>query len=129
MTVKVPDRSWLGMFEVVLPLYVAFLALCVFVFMLNHNLSTQIRSIGKQIEGRLNEPIKVPTTFMDELTENLEDLVHNTISTMQPPNAADHVMGAIAQMIQMKAMQKFGMGPASLNAPEPASEPPASGNV
>lgn len=45
---------------------------------------------------------------MGELKENLEDLVHDTISTMQPPNAADHVMGAIAQMIQMRAMKQYG---------------------
>ena len=64
-----------------------------------------------QIEEKMGEPIEVPPSFMEELKDGLEDLVHDTISTMQPPNAADHVMGAIAQLIQMKAMQKFGMVP------------------
>lgn len=97
------------MFEVILPLYVAFLGLSLFVFMQSHALSAQIAKVATQIEDKMGEPIEVPSSFMDELKENLEDLVHDTISTMQPPNAADHVMGAIAQMIQMKAMQKFGM--------------------
>ena len=97
------------MFEVIIPLYVSFLALCVFVFMQGQALSRQISDVAGAITDKLGEEVQVPSSFMDELKENLEDLVHDTISTMQPPNAADHVMGAIAQMIQMKAMQKFGM--------------------
>jgi len=102
-------KVWLSMFEVIIPLYASFLALCLFVFMQGQALSRQIKEVSTIITEKLGEDIKVPTSFMDELKENLEDLVHDTISTMQPPNAADHVMGAIAQMIQMKAMQKFGM--------------------
>jgi hypothetical protein len=99
------------MFEVILPLYVAFLGLSLFVFMQSHALSAQIAKVAGQIEEKMGEPIEVPPSFMEELKDGLEDLVHDTISTMQPPNAADHVMGAIAQLIQMKAMQKFGMVP------------------
>ena len=96
------------MIEAIIPLYLCFFALCVFVIYQQTTLTRQIQEIGSQIEGRLNEPIQVPTSFMGELKENLEDLVHDTISTMQPPNAADHVMGAIAQMIQMRAKKQYG---------------------
>tara|TARA_R110002124_G_scaffold105643_1_gene256797 strand:+ start:258 stop:593 length:336 start_codon:yes stop_codon:yes gene_type:complete len=110
------------MFEVVLPLYMICFALCVFVFMSNQALSRQIKDIGGSIQARLNEEVKVPESFMAELQDSLGDLVHDTISTMQPPNAADHVMGALAQMIQMHAMKKFGLDQPRLNTPDPENE-------
>jgi len=113
------------MFEVIIPLYASFLALCVFVFMQGQALSRQIKEVSSVITEKLGEEVKVPSSFMDELKESLEDLVHDTISTMQPPNAADHVMGAIAQMIQMKAMQKFGMVQPAITETPPVDNSPA----
>jgi len=106
------------MFEIIIPLYLIVISLCVFSYLQHHALSAHIKQIAKDIEDRLNSDVKVPTSFLDELKDEMGDLVHETIQNLQPPNAADHVMGALAQMIQMRAMQKFGMVAPSLNAPD-----------
>ena len=105
------------MFEIVFPLYLIVVSLCVFSYLQHHALSASIRKVAEDIEARLNGDVSVPESFLTELKDEMGDLVHETIQNLQPPNAADHVMGAIAQMIQMRAMQKFGMVEPRLNAP------------
>ena len=39
------------------------------------------------------------------LKSEMTELIEEIIGDMQPPNAADHLMGAISQIIQMKAMK------------------------
>lgn len=106
------------MFEIIVPLYLIVISLCVFSYLQHHALSASIKQVAKDIEDRLNADVKVPTSFLDELKDEMGDLVHETIQNLQPPNAADHVMGALAQMIQMRAMQKFGMVAPGLNGPD-----------
>jgi len=48
-----------------------------------------------------------------ELKEDLLDMVHEVIGNMQPPNAFDHLLGALAGPIQAWAMRKAGMNPAT----------------
>ena len=105
------------MFEVVFPLYIIVISLCVFSYLQHHALSASIKKVAQDIEDRLNGDVSVPESFLNELKDEMGDLVHETIQNLQPPNAADHVMGALAQMIQMHAMKKFGMVQ-GLNAPE-----------
>jgi len=54
------------------------------------------------------------TTFKDEIDdfkEDILDLVHETISKLQPPSAIDHLMGALVHPIQAWAMRKAGIDP------------------
>lgn len=50
----------------------------------------------------------------DELKTNLLDLVHDTISEMQPPTAIDHLMGIISQYAQAKMMKMMDIDPSQL---------------
>jgi hypothetical protein len=61
---KVWLRVWLSMFEVILPLYVAFVVLCVFVFMSHHTLSSSLHSIASEIK---ENGIDLPPSFVEEL--------------------------------------------------------------
>ena len=42
---------------------------------------------------------------LSQIKEEVLDIIEDTIGQMQPPNAMDHVFGALAQIIQMKAMK------------------------
>lgn len=50
---------------------------------------------------------------LGELKEELLDMVHETIGNMQPPNAFDHLLGALSGPIQMWAMRKAGIDPST----------------
>lgn len=57
----------------------------------------------------------LPTSDYDltELREDVLDVVHDTIRNLQPPNAFDHLIGALAQPLQAWAMRKAGINPAT----------------
>jgi NTP pyrophosphatase (non-canonical NTP hydrolase) len=57
-----------------------------------------------------------PTNFnITDLKAELEDLIADTIGSMQPPSIADHLGGVLAQWAQIKMMKEAqGMGPAQL---------------
>jgi hypothetical protein len=70
-------------------------------------LISQISLIKKEITEKTSD-----TTFnFDELKEDMLDMVHETIGNMQPPNAFDHLLGALAGPIQAWAMRKAGINP------------------
>lgn len=72
-------------------------------------LISQISLIKEEIQEKTSD-----TTFnFDELKEDMLDMVHETIGNMQPPNAFDHLLGALAGPIQAWAMRKAGMNPAT----------------
>jgi len=50
---------------------------------------------------------------LSELREDVLDVVHDTIKNLQPPNAFDHLIGALAQPLQAWAMRKAGINPAT----------------
>ena len=54
---------------------------------------------------------------LKEIKEELGDIVHDVVANLQPPSAVDHLFGAIAQVIQVKAMKGMGLsaGNAVLN--------------
>tara|TARA_R110000824_G_scaffold382899_3_gene576215 strand:- start:247 stop:591 length:345 start_codon:yes stop_codon:yes gene_type:complete len=47
-------------------------------------------------------------SIIDELKDSLADIVEDTLATMAPPQASDHVAGALAQIAQMWAFKRFG---------------------
>jgi len=46
-----------------------------------------------------------------EIGEIMEDIVHDTLQTLQPPRAVDHVFGAVAQLIQARTMKMMDAAP------------------
>jgi len=50
---------------------------------------------------------------IDEMKEDMLDMVHDTIKNLQPPNAFDHFLGAIAPALQSWALRKAGINPAT----------------
>ena len=46
--------------------------------------------------------------FVDDLKDSMADIVEDTLASMAPPQASDHVAGALAQITQMWAYKKFG---------------------
>jgi len=116
---KVWLRVWLSMFEVILPLYVAFVVLCVFVFMSHHTLSSSLQSIATEIK---DNGIDLPPSFIEELKDEMYNIVQETIEGMNPPTAADHLMGALGQLVQMKLAKSMNLLDAISPAP-PEGEP------
>lgn len=51
------------------------------------------------------------TSDLGELKEDILDLVHDTISKMQPPSAFDHLLGAVSAPLQAWMMRKAGINP------------------
>jgi len=51
---------------------------------------------------------------IEGLRGDLIEMVQDTIGTMQPPNAMDHLLGMLSQFAQMKMAQKFGVNPAEM---------------
>jgi len=47
----------------------------------------------------------------EEIAEIMEDIVHDTLQTLQPPRAVDHVFGAVAQLIQARTMKMMDAAP------------------
>ncbi len=45
-----------------------------------------------------------PAGMIAEVKLGIEEVVSDTIANLEPPRAIDHVFGAVAQLIQMKAM-------------------------
>jgi len=88
------DEVWMGVLLALSVAGGAFLA---------HRIET-LRHEIKEATATLSEK---PTSF-DDLREDLEDLIADTLSQIQPPNAGDHFMGAMGQIAQMWAMRKFG---------------------
>ena len=46
--------------------------------------------------------------FVEDLKDSMADIVEDTLASMQPPQASDHVAGALAQIAQMWAFKRFG---------------------
>jgi hypothetical protein len=88
------DEVWMG----------ALLALCVAG---GAFLAHRIETLKFEIRAATETLSEKPTSF-DDLREDLEDLIADTLSQIQPPNAGDHFMGAMGQIAQMWAMRKFG---------------------
>lgn len=77
---------------------------------MHHSNSKALISQISLIKDEISE--KTDTSFnFDDLKEDMLDMVHETIGNMQPPNAFDHLLGALAGPIQAWAMRKAGINP------------------
>lgn len=102
-----------GMFAESLVLLLSFFGVIVVIFFLHHSSSKALLSHIEEIRADLVGSSSTTTFNLEEIKEDLLDLVHDTIGNMQPPNALDHLLGALAGPIQMWAMRKAGIDPAT----------------
>ena len=102
-----------GMFVESLLLLLAFFGVIVVIFFLHHSSSKALLSHIEEIRADLVGNSNSATFNLEDMKEELLDMVHDTIGNMQPPNAWDHLLGALAGPIQMWAMRKAGIDPAT----------------
>lgn len=67
-----------------------------------------------EVRDSMTPPEQQKMPDFNALRNDLMDLVTETISTMQPPNAMDHLLGMLTQFAQMKMMQSTGIDPSAL---------------
>ena len=95
---------------VALAVYVASLLIVIgFVFVFRQLVICDMRLT--QLIGRLNDFEQMPTIESESLLSKIEDLVMDLVGNMRTPSAIDHIGGAVAQMIQARAMQTMGVDP------------------
>jgi len=80
---------------------------------MHHSNSKALISQISIIKEEISEKTSNTSLDLSELKEEMLDMVHETIGNMQPPNAFDHLLGALAGPIQAWAMRKAGMNPAT----------------
>lgn len=83
------------------------------IFYLNQRLSS-LAEVVEDTASRLNGfPAEEfnPHEMIAEVKRGIEEVVADTIENLEPPRAIDHVFGAVAQLIQMKAMGAMNMLP------------------
>jgi hypothetical protein len=97
------------MLEVLFPVYASLLFLCVFVWMSISTLKTTLSDLSARFESKT---VELPPSFIEEMKDEMYDIVQDTVKNMQPPNAADHLMGALSQMVQMKMMKAMNLADA-----------------
>ena len=102
-----------GMFVESLVLLLSFFGVIVVIFFLHHTSSKALLSHFEEIRADLVGNPSSSTFNLDELKDELLDMVHDTIGNMQPPNAFDHIVGALSGPLQMWAMRKAGIDPAT----------------
>jgi len=78
---------------------------------MHHSPSKALLSQISLIKNEISEKTHNTTLDLSELKEDMLDMVHETIGNMQPPNAFDHLLGALAGPIQAWAMRKAGINP------------------
>lgn len=97
------------MFELILPLYLSFFGMCVWVWLSNARLRDTLTLLADDLKDRLNEPLDVPSSFVDELKDEMFNIVEDTLQNLSPPTAADHLMGTLSQLFQMKMMKNLNL--------------------
>ena len=108
-----------GMFVESLLVLLAVFCLVIVIFFLHHSSSKALLSHIEEIRADLVGNPSSNGFNLEEMKEDLLDMVHDTIGNMQPPNAWDHLLGALAGPIQMWAMRKAGIDPATGQALQP----------
>lgn len=108
------------MFELILPLYLSFFGMCVWVWLSNARLKDTLTILANDLKDRLNEPLDVPSSFVDEIKDEMFNIVEETLQNLSPPTAADHLMGTLSQLFQMKMVKSMKLD--SLLPPNENSE-------
>jgi len=102
-----------GMFVESLLLLLAFFGVVVIIFYLHHSSSKALISHVEKIREELYTTNQTKGFDLEEMKEDLLDMVHETIGAMSPPTAIDHLLGALSGPLQMWAMRKAGIDPAT----------------
>lgn len=99
-----------GMFYEIIGLLLSVFSLLAVIFYLHH---LQSKALILHVES-LKDTVADPNILnLEEMKEDMLDMVHDTIRNLQPPNAFDHLLGAIAPAIQSWALRKAGINPAT----------------
>lgn len=106
---EVPLREFWGMFGETLVMLLAVFALVIVIFYLHHLQSKALLLHVENLKGELTDP----NHNLEDLRDDVLDVVQETIRNLQPPNAFDHLLGAIAPAIQSWALRKAGINPAT----------------
>lgn len=72
-----------------------------------HHLIRSLEATSDKILSALGG-IEPDGGIIEDLKDSLADIVEDTLATMAPPQASDHVAGALAQIAQMWAFKRFG---------------------
>ena len=102
-----------GMFGESLLLLFAGFCLVIVIFCLHHSTSKTFLVHLERVREELTEKGSSSGFDLEELKEELLDMVHDTIGNMSPPTAIDHLLGALSGPLQMWAMRKAGIDPAT----------------
>lgn len=100
-----------GMFNDSVVMLVLGLSFVGCIIYMHHSNSKALYSKVIAIQEEIREKTADTTIDLSEMKEDLLDMVHDTIGNMQPPNAFDHLLGALAGPIQAWAMRKAGINP------------------
>lgn len=80
-------------------------------FWLNQQSTKALFSAISESYPQLSESAQTINVELADIKEEMLDMVHDTIKNMQPPNAFDHIVGALSGPLQMWAMRKAGIDP------------------
>ena len=83
---------------------------CVFVLLAGVFFATKVilEALAQITESFKQDSAQTPID-LDAIKEELLDIVEDTLANLEPPNAFDHLMGALGQFAQMKLMKMSGI--------------------
>jgi len=67
------------MFELIFPLYLSFFGMCVWVWLSNARLKDTLTLLADDLKSRLNEPLDVPSSFVEEIKDEMFNIVEDTL--------------------------------------------------
>lgn len=114
--------------ELLLGLYVLLIGNLALFFLSQLHLHRSINDLSDRIKDKISDIDEEKGGFVDEMKDIMAEIVEDTLSTMRPPDASDHLAGALGQIAQMWAFKRFG-NPAQMlqqalgGEPEPESQP------
>lgn len=77
----------------------------------------EVNTLAASIELKLKSG-GIGDEFKDDIVQNLEDMIQDTIGAMRPPALADHLGAIAAQYAQFKMAQAMQNSPLQVNQPQ-----------
>tara|TARA_R110002012_G_scaffold211793_1_gene382727 strand:- start:838 stop:1191 length:354 start_codon:yes stop_codon:yes gene_type:complete len=94
----------MAVLETLLPLVCVVLICFALYFSVN-----QVSQHMIQLSEEFKRPQKEYNFDLDAIKEEILGTVEDTLANIQPPNAMDHLLGALAQFAQVKLMKMAGL--------------------
>ena len=101
------------MFESVIVPLIAILTPVIVIYLLQLHFSKALLSQITEVKHQIDVVTEASPLTFDDIREQMLDVVEETLANLQPPNAFDHIVGALAGPIQAWAMKKAGINPAT----------------